>query len=55
LPSSSTNSVLASSAFSHLLLLSAACSLLLPSFPPWARVRKVAVLRLALVTSANVS
>jgi hypothetical protein len=35
---SSINSVLASPAFSHLLLLSAACFLLLPSFPPWARV-----------------
>jgi hypothetical protein len=51
----SINSVLASPAFSHLLLLSAACSLLPPSFPPWARVRRVAVLRLVLVTRANVS
>jgi hypothetical protein len=33
LPSSSINSVLASPAFLHLLLLSAACSLLPPSFP----------------------
>jgi hypothetical protein len=55
LPPSSINSVLASPAFSHLLLLFAACSLLPPSFPPWARVRRVAVPRLALVISANVS
>jgi hypothetical protein len=46
LPSSSINSVLASPAFSHLLLLSAACFLLLPSFPPWARVTNASASRL---------
>jgi hypothetical protein len=53
LPSSSINSVFASPAFSHLLLLFTL--IFFPPLPPWARVRKVAVLRLALVTSANVS
>jgi hypothetical protein len=51
--SSSINSAFASPAFSHLLLLFTL--LFFPPLPPWARVRKVAVLRLALVTSANVS
>jgi hypothetical protein len=55
LPPSSINNVLASPAFSHLLLLSAACFLLPPSFPPWARVRRVAVPRHAPVISASVS
>jgi hypothetical protein len=53
LPSSSINSAFASPAFSHLLLLFTL--LFFPPLSPWARVRKVAVLRLALVTSANVS
>jgi hypothetical protein len=53
LPSSSINSAFASPAFSHLLLLFTL--LFFPPLPPRARVRKVAVLRLALVTSANVS
>jgi hypothetical protein len=55
LPPSSINSVLASPAFSHLLLLFAACFLLPPSFPSWARVRRVAVPRHAPVISASVS
>jgi hypothetical protein len=46
LPSSSINSALVSPVFSHLLLLSAACFLLLPSFPPWARVTNVSASRL---------
>jgi hypothetical protein len=46
LPFSSINSVLASPAFSHLLLLSAACFLLLPSFPPWARLTNASASRL---------
>jgi hypothetical protein len=53
LPSSSINSALASPAFSHLLLL--LTLLFFPPLPPWARARKVAVLRLVLVTSANAS
>jgi hypothetical protein len=56
LPSSSSiNSVLASPVFSHLLLLSAVCSLLLPSSPLWARARKVAVLHTILATNASAS
>jgi hypothetical protein len=55
LPSSSINSVLASPVFSHLLLLSAVCSLLLPSSPLWARARKVAVLHTILATNASAS
>jgi hypothetical protein len=46
LPSSSINSAFASPVFSHLLLLSAACFLLLPSFPPWARVTNASASRL---------
>jgi hypothetical protein len=53
LPSSSINSAFASPVFSHLLLLFT--HLFFPPLPPWARVNKVAVLLLALVTSANVS
>jgi hypothetical protein len=53
LPSSSINSAFASPVFSHPLLLFTL--LFFPPLPPWARVRKVAVLLLALVTSANVS
>jgi hypothetical protein len=53
LPSSSINSAFASPVFSHFLLLFT--QLFFPPLPPWARVRKVAVLLLALVTSANVS
>jgi hypothetical protein len=53
LPSSSINSAFASPVFSHLLLLFTL--LFFFPLPPWARVRKVAVLLLALVTSANVS
>jgi hypothetical protein len=53
LPSSSINSAFASPVFSHLLLLFTL--LFFPPLPPWARLRKVAVLILALVTSANVS
>jgi hypothetical protein len=55
LPSSSINSVLASPAFSHFLLLLAVYSLLLPSTPPWARARKVVVLRIIPATSASPS
>jgi hypothetical protein len=46
LPSSSINSAFASPVFSHLLLFSAACFLLLPSFPSWARVTNASVSRL---------
>jgi hypothetical protein len=46
LPSSSINSVFASPVFSHLLLLSAACFLLLPLSPPWARVTNASASRL---------
>jgi hypothetical protein len=46
LPSSSINSAFASPVFSHLLLLSATCFLLLPSFPPWARVTNASASRL---------
>jgi hypothetical protein len=46
LPSSSINSAFASPVFSHLLLLCAACFLLLPSFPPWARVTNASASRL---------
>jgi hypothetical protein len=46
LPSSSINSAFASLVFSHLLLLSAVCFLLLPSFPPWARVTNASASRL---------
>jgi hypothetical protein len=53
--SSSINSVLASPAFSHFLLLLAVYSPLLPSTPPWARARKVVVLRIIPATSASVS
>jgi hypothetical protein len=55
LPSSSINSVLASPAFSHLLLLLAVCSLLFPFPPPWARARKVVVLCITPATSASAS
>jgi hypothetical protein len=55
LPSPSINSVLASPAFSHLLLLLAVCSLLFPSPPPWARTRRVVVLCITPATSASVS
>jgi hypothetical protein len=46
LPSSSINSAFASPVFSHLLLFSAACFLLLTSFPPWARVTNANASRL---------
>jgi hypothetical protein len=55
LPSSSINSVLASPAFSHFLLLLAVSSPLLPSTPPWARARKVMALCITLATSASAS
>jgi hypothetical protein len=55
LPSSSINSVLASQAFSHFLLLLAISSPLLPSTPPWARARKVVALRITLATNASAS
>jgi hypothetical protein len=56
LPSSSSiNSVLASPVFSHLLLISVVCSLLLPSSPLWARARKIAVLHTILATNASAS
>jgi hypothetical protein len=53
LPSSSINSVLASPAFSHFLLLLAVSSPLLPPTPPWARARKVVALRITPATSAS--
>jgi hypothetical protein len=46
LPSSSINSAFASLVLSHLLLFSAACFLLLPSFPPWVRVTNASESRL---------
>jgi hypothetical protein len=46
LPSSSINSVFASLVFSHLLLFSAACFLLLLALPPWARTTSASVSRL---------
>jgi hypothetical protein len=46
LPSSSINSAFASLVFSHLLLLSAACFLLLLALPPWARTTSASVSRL---------
>jgi hypothetical protein len=46
LPSSYINSAFASPVFSHLLLFSTACFLLLPSFPPWARVTNASASRL---------
>jgi hypothetical protein len=52
---SSINSVLASPAFSHFLLLVAVYSPLLPSTLPWARARKVVVLRIIPATSASAS
>jgi hypothetical protein len=55
LPSSSINSVLASPAFSHLFSLLAVYFLLFPSTPPWARARRVVVLRITPVTNASVS
>jgi hypothetical protein len=55
LPSSSINSVLASPAFSHLLPLLAVYFLLFPSIPPWARTRRVVVLRITPATNASVS
>jgi hypothetical protein len=55
LPSSSINSVPASSAFSHLLLLLAVYFLLFPSIPPWARTRRAVVLRITPATNASVS
>jgi hypothetical protein len=55
LPSSSINSVLASPAFSHFLLLLAVSSPLLPSTPPWARARKVVALRITPATNASAS
>jgi hypothetical protein len=55
LPSSFINSVLASPAFSHFLLLLAVLSPLLPSTPPWARARKVVVLCITPATSASAS
>jgi hypothetical protein len=55
LPSPSRNSVLASPASSHLLLLLVAYSLHFPSTPPWARAKRVVVLRITLVISGSVS
>jgi hypothetical protein len=55
LPSPSINSVLASLASSHLLLLLVAYSLHFPSTPPWARARRVVVLRIIPVISGSVS
>jgi hypothetical protein len=46
LPSSSINSAFVSLVFSHLLLFSAACFLLLPSFAPWVRVTNASASRL---------
>jgi hypothetical protein len=46
LPSSSINSGFASLVFSHLLLFSDACFLLLLAFPPWARTTSASVSRL---------
>jgi hypothetical protein len=46
LPSSSINDAFASPAFSHLLLFSAACFLLLSLLPPWARVTNASASRL---------
>jgi hypothetical protein len=46
LPSSSINSAFASLVFSHLLLFSAACFLLLLALPPWARTTSASVSRL---------
>jgi hypothetical protein len=46
LPSSSINSVFASLVFSHLLLFSSACFLLLLALPPWARTTSASVSRL---------
>jgi hypothetical protein len=46
LSSSSINSAFASLVFSYLLLFFAACFLLLPSFPPWARPTNASVSRL---------
>jgi hypothetical protein len=46
LPSSSINSAFASLAFSHLLLFSAACFLLLLALPPWARTTSASMSRL---------
>jgi hypothetical protein len=55
LSSSSINSVLSSLTFSHLLLLLAVYLLLFPSTPPWARARRVVVLRITPATSGSVS
>jgi hypothetical protein len=55
LPSSSINSVIASLTFSHLLLLLDVYFLLFPSTPPWARARRVVVLRITPATSESVS
>jgi hypothetical protein len=55
LPSSSINSVLASPAFSHLFSLLAVYFLLFLSTPPWARARRVVVLRITPATNASVS
>jgi hypothetical protein len=55
LPSSSINSVIASPAFSHFLLLLAISSPLLTSTPPWARARKVVALCITRATSASAS
>jgi hypothetical protein len=52
---SSINSVLASQASSHLLLLLVAYSLHFPSTPPWARARRVVVLRITPAISGSVS
>jgi hypothetical protein len=55
LTSSSINSVLASPEFSHLLPLLVVYFLLFPSTPPWARARRVVVLRITLATNGSVS
>jgi hypothetical protein len=55
LPSSAINSVLASPVSSHLLLRLVAYSLHFPSTPPWARARKVVVLRITPAISGSVS
>jgi hypothetical protein len=52
---SSINSVLASPAFSHLLMLLVVYSLLFPSTPPWTRARRVVVLRITPAISGSVS
>jgi hypothetical protein len=55
LPSLPINSVFASLVFSHLLLFSTACFLLLPAFPPWARNASASqLLRLRTLVTQNI-